>query len=289
MKNKLEYLLFISIGGFFSVFGINSARYFGKLLALFFYYILRIRRSTVHSNLQTAFPEYSKDIIEKIAFQNYLSFCIMLVELFSIKKLTNREIIELVDCSELLAIASDGKIDNGGFFLTAHYGNWEAGGISAGVQLNLEMNVVAKQQRNELVFNWLNSMRESFGNKVIPLGPSVREVYKAINDKKMVGVVGDQRGPIEGDRVKFFERDTAVFQGTASIALKKNVPIIVAFLERQSNFKYKIIANEIEYKKYSGTDEEIIHEINQEYMRLLEKQVRKKPEQWFWMHKIWKY
>ena len=289
MKNELEYFLLITLGKVFSIFGIRSARYFAKFLALFFYYVLKIRRNTVINNLNSAFPEYSQEEIKKIALANYHSFCLMLMELFFINNSTEEEIIKSVDCSELVKLNSQDKFKNGGFFLTAHYGNWEIGGISAGLQLNIEMNVLAKPQRNNLVFNWINKVRESFGNKVIPLGASVREVYKAISEKKTVGVVGDQRGPIEGDRVKFFGKDTAVFQGTASIALKKNVPIITALLERQSDYTYKAVTEEIDIQKFKGTEQEIIHQINQEYMNILEKQIRKKPEQWFWMHKIWKY
>jgi len=289
VKNKLEYFLFICLGRFFSFFGIKSAGFFAKYLAFFFYFILKIRKTTVIENLKIAFPNYSPDVIKKIAYQNYISFSIMLIELFSIHKLNENQITKLVDCGNLIKLKQQGCFKNGGFFLTAHYGNWELGAIAAGIQLNIEMNVLAKQQRNELVSKWLNSMRESFGNKVIPLGPSVREVYKAINEKKTIGVVGDQRGPIEGKRVKYFGRDTAVFQGTASIAFKKKVPIIVIFIERQDNNSYKTFAEEINYKNFTGTEDEIIHNINQHYMNLLENQVRKKPEQWFWMHKIWKY
>lgn len=289
MKNELEYFLFINLGRIFSLVGIKGARIFAKLLALFFYYVLKIRRTTVISNLRTAFPELPEQEIKTIALRNYKSFCLMLVELFFIKNSSKEKIIEAVDCEDLLNLHSQGRFAEGGFFLTAHYGNWEIGGISAGLQLNIEMNVLAKPQRNSLFFKWLNDVRESFGNKVIPLGTSVRDVYKAINEKKMVGVVGDQRGPIEGERVKFFGKDTAVFQGTASIALKKKVPIVTALLERQNDYTYKAIIEEIDYSKFQGTDQEIIHRINQEYMNILERQIRKKPEQWFWMHKIWKY
>lgn len=289
MKNKLEYFLLISLERIFSLFGIKSARYFAKFLALFFYYVLKIRRTTVTNNLHTAFPELTSKEIKSIAVKNYISFCLVLVELFFIKNSSKEKIIKSVDCTDLIKLNSQDRFKNGGFFLTAHYGNWEIGGISAGVQLNIEMNVLAKPQRNTLFFNWLNGIRESFGNKVIPLGASVREVYKAISEKKMVGVVGDQRGPIEGDRVKFFGKDTAVFHGTASIALKKNAPIVTALLERQNDFTYKAITEEIDVTKFSGTEQEIIHQINQEYMNILERQIRKNPEQWFWMHKIWKY
>ena len=283
IKNYFEYILFVSIGWFFSLFGINNARYFAKSLAFIFFYIIPVRKKTVLSNLRKAFPDLPLAKLKQIAFLNYFSFCITLVELFSIKNLSIENLRKFVDCKDLLELQKMNKFENGAFFLTAHFGNWEVGASSIGVQLKTEIVVLAKPQRNFLVSNWLDNMRETFGNKVTLLGPSVREIYKAVNEKKIVGIVGDQRGPKDGDRVKFFNRDTAVFKGTAEIALKKNVPIFVILIVRNSDYTYKAVIEEINYKEFTGNQEEIAHKINQEYMSILEKQIIKNPEPLFGM------
>jgi KDO2-lipid IV(A) lauroyltransferase len=60
-------------------------------------------------------------------------------------------------------------------------------------------------------------------------------------------------------------------------------------IKRAGDYKYKIVLTEIKYSEFEGSNEEKIKRITQEYMTILENAVRENPEQWFWMHKIWKY
>ncbi|MDD5643827.1 MAG: hypothetical protein PHO00_00045 [bacterium] len=46
--------------------------------------------------------------------------------------------------------------------------------------------------------------------------------------------------------------------------------------------------NKIEASEFSGTFDEKIFGITQKYSNIVEKEVRKYPEQYFWMHRRWK-
>lgn len=105
----------------------------------------------------------------------------------------------------------------------------------------------------------------------------------------MIGMVGDQRGPKDGMRVKFFNRSTSVFPGTAAMAVKNGSPIFTLFLERIGNVKFRAHVEEIDTTDLPEDDDEKLFKINQQYMSILEKTIRKAPEQWLWMHKIWKH
>jgi KDO2-lipid IV(A) lauroyltransferase len=132
-------------------------------------------------------------------------------------------------------------------------------------------------------------MRETHGNRVIPLGMSIRDIYKVLKDGKLLGVVGDQRGPKGGMRVKLFGRDTSIYSGTAELVLKLKVPIFVLFAVRIEGSQFTAFTEQIEIDNLPEEYDEQVKEINQRYMNLLEKYVRLYPEQWFWMHNIWKY
>ena len=66
MKNKFEYLLFLLLGFFVGLFGLSVARKFSYLIALFFFYIIPIRKKTVFENLNAAFPHLKKEKLKKI-------------------------------------------------------------------------------------------------------------------------------------------------------------------------------------------------------------------------------
>ncbi len=288
-KNIFEYLLFIVFQKVIALFGFSNTRLFGNFIAYIFYSLLKIRKKVVIKNLQLAFPDFSFSQIEELAKNNYKSFGKLLAEIFCLPSLSKGDLVQKVDYTALIKLEQQNRLAEGAILITAHFFFLLIGALSVGLQLGISMNVLAKPQRNNLVSEWIDRMREKHGNKVIHLGASVRELYKAIKEKKIIGVVGDQRGPKEGDKVEFFGRDTSVFSGTADIALKANVPIFANFVVRTDDDKFINYVEEIEYQNLEGSKEKKVHMINQRYMTILEKYVRKFPEQWFWMHNIWKY
>ncbi|MBN2572660.1 MAG: hypothetical protein JXA68_11070 [Ignavibacteriales bacterium] len=288
-KNKLEYFLFIILVKIVNLFGFSRIKYLAKFFGLIFFYFIPIRKKIVIANLKIAFPEKNKKDIKKLTLQNYISFFATLFEIMSIPKLSKEKILSLVEWGNIEIFSGIFRRNKGIFLLTAHIGNWELSAIAASLFLKKKFFVLAKQQRNQYFSDWLNKMRKTFGNKVIPLGMSVRDIYIALKEKNIVGVVGDQRGPKDGLRVKLFNKDTSVYEGTAEIALKLNIPIVAAMTIRKQDYSFKVIFEEIKYNTYSNDNNEKIIKINQEYMNILERTIREYPSQWFWMHKIWKY
>jgi len=286
---KIEYLVFIFIGKFFSLGGLSYIKYTSKILAFLFFYIIRVRRNVVLHNLKIAFPDLPDKDLKKIAFKNYRSIAITFLELFVYPKLSEEKILSAYSINNFDLIKKRKSEGKGLILLTAHYGNWEFAALVTGILLKNPINVLVKEQSNPYVTKWLKNVREKFGNKEIPLGISVKEIFKALKEDKIVGVVGDQRGPRDGIKVRFFGKQTSTFAGTPSIALKLNAPVLVLFCVRKPNGNYQGILEEIKLDSLEGNYNEKIKAFNQQYMTLLENLIKQHPEQWFWMHNIWKY
>jgi Kdo2-lipid IVA lauroyltransferase/acyltransferase len=289
VQNKIEFILFIAFVKFFNTIGLKSARKFSIILAFLFYYIIPIRKAVVKRNLSIAFPELNKEEISNLAYKSFKSVCIALVEIFSIPTLSKEEIKNLVSFPGIESAKKIYDEKRGGILLTAHYGNWELGAASVGIHLGVPVYLIAKAQRNDFVSKWLNDMRESAGNKVEMLGVSIKNVFRQLLNKNIIGIVGDQRGPNEGLRVEFFNRKTAVYNGAAMFSIKTGAPIFVSIMVRQPDYKYISVMEVIDPLDFAGSDEEKIQQITQKFMYILECYIRKYPEQWFWMHNIWKY
>jgi KDO2-lipid IV(A) lauroyltransferase len=289
MKNKLEYIAFIAIAKTVQLLGYKRLHIPAIIISFVFYNLLKIRRDVVFKNLRIAFPNKPDNELKLIAKKSYYHFSRLILEIMCIPKMSSEELQPLVRCSEVPELSKVYDKGKGLIFLTAHFGNWEYGAISVPLQMGTVMYPIVKPQRNPYVTDWLKKMRETHGNKVISLGMSIREIYKVLKDGKLLGVVGDQRGPKEGMRVKLFGRDTAIYSGTAELVLKLKVPIFVLFAVRIEGSKFTAFTEQIEIDNLPEGYENQVKEINQRYMNLLEKYVRLYPEQWFWMHNIWKY
>jgi KDO2-lipid IV(A) lauroyltransferase len=289
MQNFLEYILFLLLSYFFRFCGLGLSRKFSLPMAYLFFYVIPIRKEVVFSNLQKAFPELKTQQIKKIAFSCYKNFLISLIEIMNMPGMSKKEIINFLQINNAGLINKKYDEKKGVILLSGHFGNWEYIAASVGARVNIPFYVVVKSQRNPYVNKWMNNVRTKWGNKIVPLGASIRQVYKELKNKNLVAMVADQRGPVEGIRVKFFGVDTAVYSGPAMLAVKTGAPIIFGLTIRQPDYSYKVTLEEIELNNLPEDNEEKILEISQRLASYLEKYVIKYPEQWFWMHKIWKY
>jgi len=289
MKNRIEYIVFILFSFCFRLLGLKLSRKFAAILALVFFYLIPIRKKVVFNNLKIAFPENDIHTNKKLAFKIYLSFAVTLVEILYLPYMKKQELVNAVECSNPGLIVEKYKHGKGVILLSSHFGNWELGAISIGIQTQLPFSVIVKPLRNPLVYEWMNKARTKFGNEVVPLGISIRKTYQTLKEKKIVAMVADQRGPAEGVRVDFFGKKVSVYTGPAALAIKTGAPLICGIAVRDKDNNYKMVLVEISQQNLPDSDEEKILEISQRYTSYLEKIIRDNPEQWLWMHNRWKY
>ena len=288
-KNKIEYAVLLFISKLFNFLGLQRSRKFAKCLSYFFYYFVPIRKTTILNNLRTAFPEWDDKKIRIIAIKNYESLLVMLIEFLVIPNCSSDEFEQSTYSDKLNIIKEELDSSKGIILLTGHFGNWELSVMWLSMQISKPINILVKAQRNPYVTRLLNKNRGAFGNRVVMLGAGVKELFRQLKNNEIIGIAVDQRGPKESRRVKLFGKDTATYTGTAKIALKTGSSIIFMLMCRQPNYQYKFEIEKIEIPTGNGTAEDKAFQINQIYMNKLEKYIRRYPEQWFWMHKIWKY
>lgn len=289
MKNFLEYILFRLLGFFLLLIGLNAARKFSYVIAALFFYIIPIRKKTVVENIQTAFPDYDINKVNEIAFGSYRNFAITLSEIFFLYSSDEKTIKKLIHFENPELAVSKFHEGKSAILLSAHFGNWELAALSGGIIINIPLHIVVKPQRNPFVNSFMNKMRTKFINQVVPLGSSIRNIYKELKEKNFIAIIGDQRGPSDGIRVNFFGKQTSIYPGTAALSVKTGAPIIFGVSIRQKNFNYILKLEEIDLLDIKGDDKDKIIELTQRHISVLEKYIKQHPEQWLWMHKIWKY
>lgn len=289
MKNILEYSLFLALAGVVRVLGLKISRHLSILIAFVFYFIIPLRKQVTLRNLYLAFPNYSEQKIRKIAFGSYKSFAITLVEVLYIPFMTREQIENAIFCENAELVRKYYERGKGLILLSGHFGNWEYIALSVSVQINVPFHVVVKPQRNPYVDAYLNRGRTKWINKIVQLGASIRKIYAELKAYNIVAMVADQRGPADGMRVVFFDQQSSIYPGPAQLALKTKTPILYGLAVRQTDYSYKAIISEIDTDNLPEDEEEQVRELSQRHMRYLESAIRENPEQWLWMHNIWKY
>jgi KDO2-lipid IV(A) lauroyltransferase len=287
-KNKIEFFFFKNFVRLFNKLGLTRTRRFAKVIGLFIYYFIPIRKKTTLENLKKAFPDKAQSEIRAIAKRNYQNITITFFELMILPHLSVAEIIKQVKVENLEIITEKLQSGRGLILLTGHFGNWELIVPALSTRIDYKFNMLVKPQRNEYVTKWLDETRSLSKAEIIPTGAAALTI-PALKNGEILLVVGDQRGNMEGPRFNFFNNATAFYIGTATIAEKTNANVIICITERLSDCSYKLHLEEINFKTELDNYESKIIDFTQRYINRLEKYVANSPEQFFWMHKIWKF
>lgn len=260
---------------------------FAYILALFWFYILRMRVSLAKTQIKNVFPNMSKRDVSKTVFGSFYNLILILFEYsyfpFSTKKvfkyteLRNKEVYENL-------IAAGKPI----FFMTGHMANGEMIVFrlcAEGVKLNL----IGKRVGQKFIDSLLFEVRELSGLKHIPPKNGSIGIMEAVRKKEPVIFVHDQfRHPPRGVASDFLGLPTYTNSALAFFALKTDAAVIPVNMFRENGRIVADFSQPVPFeKKYDSEEKNIIH-MTQVYNDVLEKYIRERPEGWMWVHKRWK-
>lgn len=288
LSSRIEFALFRGMSRLFCALGMKRARSTGRALGSFFFRFLPVRKGEVLRGLKRAFPGYSEDEIRRVARRVFENFGITLFEMFCYP-LYNQHPEKYCSIENPGIIREIYERKKGAIGMTAHFASWEWACTSLYFSMqDITMGALSKTQKNKLLSSWIDTQRSFHGLKIIPTGITVKEAYKALLEKNIILVAADQRGPKEGLHVQMFGVDTPFQVGSATLSSKLGTPVFFFLTVRQPDDNYCIIAEEIKTDDIPKGSPDAIRMINQRYAEKMEHYLRLYPEQWLWLHEIWK-
>ncbi|NIA30032.1 MAG: hypothetical protein GWP06_09000 [Actinobacteria bacterium] len=287
IQNVFEYALVISISKLVRLLPLKLALCCGRALGDFIFYIIPIRKKVSMNNLTSVFPEKSQKEIHKIARRTYQNFGQNIVEFMREPKANPKILSERVKFVNQELLEDARKNGKGVILLSGHFGNWEimAAAISA---LGYPMLAIAREQRNTLINHIVNDYRAAVNIGTIQLGMALRGVLKALRDNHFIALLGDQDAHDEGVFVNFLGKPSATARGPAIFTLKTGAPLIFASCVRQKDGSHIAYFEKVQSSDLNGLTEENIRILTQRHANVLEANIKKWPDHWFWMHKRWK-
>ena len=150
---------------------------------------------------------------------------------------------------------------------------------------NLQVSGLYQRLSFKLADELFMQLRQVAGMKLIEKKSGIREkIYEVLDQGEIMGLVGDQG---RGQVIDFFGRKTNFPLGPAETALLKKVPLIYTVCVRRGKYLDMEVLEEIPLQK--GEDQEqIVYNTTQIYIKRLERLISEYPEQYFWLHDIWK-
>ena len=250
--------------------------FFGKQFGLLVYYLFPIRKKVALKNISIAFKGETSNYHENILKKTYAHYGMVLMDFLRTRNFGKKYI------NNITFISNENKMvrNQGTILMTGHLGNWEM--ILPILGLNdFKFSVVTQIQKNNSsnkFFNWVRS----FNNvSLIPKGSNAQIMNDVIKNSEILGLASDQNAGIHGITIPFFNKDVSMPKGAAIFHHKTNAPILVGFCILLKDLKYKLTVEEIVVNE----NEDIITSVNKKFNKLLEENIIKYPEQYFWFHR----
>jgi len=265
----------------------------GTIIAHAVYPFLGKLRRVGRRNLELAFPEQSpgeREVTLKAAFAG-LGRTLGVVSSF--RRVTPGNIGQLIERNfspQFEAAFEKILAEKRGFIIpTGHIGNWELFALAYSMLVG-PSGLLSRRMDNPLIDKMVREMRTRTGNTQIDKTNSARPILSFLRDGKGVGILADVNAhPKEGVFVPFFDIPACTTAGVAMLALRANALIIPFFaVWDNSKQKYVMIADEIIEPISTGDRKRDIERITAQFTAILERVIRKYPDQWIWIHRRWK-
>ncbi len=261
---------------------------FSSGVYILLYHILGYRRKVVRHNLVRSFPEKKETEIRQIEKRFYRYFCDLFLETFKTLTISKESMVKhcRFDSGTLKIFDDLAKENQSCVLVMGHFGNWEWGGNTFAICCKHQLYVIYHPLTNKYFNGLVYGMRTRFGNKLIPMKDTMRQMINNKNSLSATAFIADQAPlPDRAYWLEFLNQDTPVFLGIEKIALKFQYPIVYISIRRVKRGYYEVSAEIIRLPSEpdkTGTITEI-------HTRKLESDIRKQPENWLWTHRRWKH
>ncbi len=257
----------------------------GRLVGAFAYYALPKRRKIVEANLKIAFPKLSDSERADLLSANYhhmgrFALDVLQNPFYRIQWILKRR-IRLIGREHIEKATENGKK---AVLLGSHIGSWEATGILSLLE-NHQIVGVYKPMKG-LIGKYVQELRSVWSIRLVPKRVAKVELAKALEDGDIPGLICDQGGHTKYD----FLGHPAVFPGGPGYfwgEMGATPVVIMAVRAPDGNYDCHCLPMNLPPRD-SVPPEERKGVLTREYIRMLEEWILKYPDQYFWVHDIWR-
>lgn len=175
----------------------------------------------------------------------------------------------------------------GVIFVLAHLGNWELASLHMAA-LGYPMVGIFAERTNPRIDDWLAALRTSTGARFLTREGALKHAIRALQANQALSLVIDLDAETGGVFVDFFGVPAATLQTAVALARRTGAPLIPFSSERIGPLRYRNTFHPPIDVADAPPGAEADRALLQQATRVLEGEIRRRPEQWAWMANRWK-
>lgn len=260
-----------------------------RLGGLAFRWLVRPRRLALE-HLELAFgrslPPSAREHLARACFLNTARSCIEIIKVDAIRARRD-SYFEFEGRQYLEQALAAGR---GAIVVTGHSGNWElltAAFSWDGVPVHALGRRLAEPGRNAMLVEF--RLRQGVETILRESPSSNRQILRAMQSNAVLAMLIDQDTRAQSILVPFFGRLARTPVAAASLAIRRELPVVVAFIQRRSQGGHRItFGRPIEVQR-SGDTVADIQVLARRFSEEIEAQIRRNPAEWVWWHRRWQH
>lgn len=284
---------------------LSTARALGRAFGSLPFNKKRVDRAA--QNIAVALPGVPEDRRRELVLRSYEHLAMLAVEVAYLPRLiTEDSWPEHVDIgptdTALRALFSERPA----ILITGHCGNWEILGATMAA-LGFPMHALYRPLDSKPLDDWVRRSRSRQGTRLLDKFGATEEVPTLLGRNEPVGFVADQNAGDRGLFVPFMGRLASTYKTIGLVALRHRAVLVCGVAHRQGwdsagampdgaatrrvggqGLRYRVnIADVIWPEDYEPQPDPLFY-LTARYRRAIERMVAPSPEQYLWMHRIWK-
>lgn len=286
MKAVSYYLLFpflylVALSPFWLLYSVSSFFYY------IIYYFVGYRKEIVLQNLKNSFPEKTDEELKKIRKKYYKYLCDLFIESLKTTTWSEKHVEKRLKMNNIEIINKLYEQGKSIVIVMGHHGNWEWAGPCFSLTKKHQLNVVYKPLSNPYFESMFIKNRTKFNTRIIPMKKTLRAMAAQRKEICATAFIADQT-PSDAKMatwITFLNQDTPVYIGPEKVSKMFDQTVVYVNVDRVKRGYYEVNMKVI----FENPKEAKELEITEAFNKMLEEDIRRKPETWLWSHRRWKH
>lgn len=252
------------------------------------YHIVGYRKEVVSENLRNSFPYKTNEELRKIRKNFYLNFSDYIVETLKSFTMSSHELrvrVQHLNQAVFHEAKAEGK---NVILLSGHVFNWEWFNALATIIPQENSFPVYRKVQSSFWEEKVKSIRNRFGNHAIEAKEVIRHIFRNPNDGNSVYMFVADQTPHFSEityGLNFLNQKTPAFIGYDKLSTRMDLAFVYCDMKKVKRGFYQINY----YRIYPDGEKFVEHEVVKKFHKLLENTINKRPDNYLWSHRRWKY
>ncbi|WP_294197776.1 lysophospholipid acyltransferase family protein [Chryseobacterium sp. sg2396] len=261
---------------------------FSDVIFFLNYYIVSYRENVITQNLKNSFPEKQDGEIRQIKkkfYRNFSDYLVETVKSFSISETESRVRMQHINQQVFHDAKAEGK---NVIMLAGHVFNWEWINAMARFIPQDHCHPVYRKVNNDFWENQMRKVRSRFGNEPLEANEVILNIFRSKNDGNSAYMfVADQTPHFSHITygLEFLNQRTPAFIGYDKLATRMDLAFIYCEMKKVKRGYYQVNYHRIYPDGEKFTENEVV----KKFHKLLENTLHKRPDNYLWSHRKWKY